>query len=140
MHRLLSPPDVAFWLPPLPLLLRWSGESYGGIYVPLFTQRLLQHNQQQAAKRTSAAPTAAAAAVTSEDEEPEVYNLVGYIVGNAVTDDEFDGNGQVDFAYGMGLIDPATYKSTRSICKVRTVAGRCRGRQPAQQASASLTG
>jgi serine carboxypeptidase-like clade 1 len=30
--------------------------------------------------------------------------MQGYIVGNGVTDDRFDGNALVPFAHGMGLI------------------------------------
>eukprot|EP00879_Flechtneria_rotunda_P016121 GHRR01016863.1.p1 GENE.GHRR01016863.1~~GHRR01016863.1.p1 ORF type:complete len:501 (+),score=113.92 GHRR01016863.1:376-1878(+) len=46
-----------------------------------------------------------------------MYNLAGYILGNAVTDDYYDGNGQLEFAYGLGLIDPDTYQDAHSICK-----------------------
>ena len=40
----------------------------------------------------------------------------GYMVGNPVTDDAIDGNGQVEFAYGMGLIDPVTYRELNKAC------------------------
>ena len=38
------------------------------------------------------------------------------MVGNAVTDDATDGNGQIEFAYGMGLIDPPTYRKLGQAC------------------------
>ena len=37
------------------------------------------------------------------------------MVGNGVTDDEFDGNALVPFAHGMGLISDDLYKVYMSI-------------------------
>ena len=44
-------------------------------------------------------------------------NLKGYMVGNAVTSDAIDGNGQVEFAHGLGFIDPPTYHKLEVTCK-----------------------
>ena len=38
------------------------------------------------------------------------------MVGNPVTDDVIDGNGQIEFAYGMGLIDPVTFGDLSRAC------------------------
>ncbi len=45
-----------------------------------------------------------------------VFVLQGYATGNGVTDDFYDGNGQPEFAYNMGLIDPATYDTLIDVC------------------------
>jgi carboxypeptidase C (cathepsin A) len=90
-----------------------AGESYGGVYVPLLTQRLLQHNQELAAGSSSSG--------SSSSSRGQPYNLAGYIVGNAVTDDATDSRGQVEYAYGLGLVDPGTYKDALDTCQVRAV-------------------
>lgn len=38
------------------------------------------------------------------------YCTQGYMVGNGVTDDEFDGNALVPFAHGMGLISDELFE------------------------------
>jgi serine carboxypeptidase-like clade 1 len=86
------------------------GESYGGVYVPLLARALLRHNERL--KQPGAATT------SSSSGWNQLYNLAGYLVGNAVTDGMYDGPGQVDFAFGMGLIDPDTYKDVKRTCKV----------------------
>lgn len=42
--------------------------------------------------------------------------LQGYLIGNGVADDVFEGNGQWEFAHGMGLIDPAIYADLQAAC------------------------
>ncbi|KAL6563498.1 carbohydrate-binding module 1 protein [Orobanche gracilis] len=60
-----------------------SGESYAGIYVPTLAYEV--------AKGIDAGVK-------------PVLNLEGYMVGNGVTDDVFDGNALIPFVHGMGLI------------------------------------
>ena len=109
-----------------------AGESYGGVYVPLLMRALLQHNQrlkqhQQPQRTHTPAHTHTQMHANSKGtSQPgsglhgaeERYNLAGYIVGNAVTDDIYDGIGQVEFAFGLGLIDPQTYHYVKQTCKV----------------------
>lgn len=38
------------------------------------------------------------------------FNVQGYLIGNPVTDDVFDGNAIVSFAHGMGLIPDKLFK------------------------------
>jgi hypothetical protein len=78
----------------------------------LLTQRLLQHNQRATAGSSSSG--------SSSSSSSKPYNLAGYIVGNAVTDDATDSRGQVEYAYGLGLVDPLTYKATLDKCEVCT--------------------
>ncbi|CAL5353378.1 unnamed protein product [Camellia sinensis] len=50
-----------------------------------------------------------------------ILNFKGYMVGNGVTDDEFDGNALVPFAHGMGLISDelfeVVHKEVTAECK-----------------------
>lgn len=79
------------WSRPCPLLRACrqtndffvAGESYAGVYVPLVTRAVLDGNEA--------------------GQEPEL-RLRGYIVGNGVTDERFDGDALVPFAYGKSLI------------------------------------
>lgn len=93
------------------------GESYGGVYVPLLTRALLRHNQRLQQQASSSTDNNSGSNSDSSSSDLE-YNLAGYIVGNAVTDDFYDGSGQAEFAFGMGLIDPETYKMVKRTCKV----------------------
>lgn len=94
-----------------------SGESYGGVYVPVLARALLRHNQRLHQQQPHASAAASSTGVQGQD-PPAGYNLVGYVVGNGVTDDVYDGSGQVEFAFGLGLIDPQTYKAVKHTCKV----------------------
>jgi carboxypeptidase C (cathepsin A) len=60
-----------------------AGESYAGVYVPLVGRAVLDGNEA--------------------GQEPAL-RLRGYIVGNGVTDERFDGDALVPFAYGKSLI------------------------------------
>lgn len=44
------------------------------------------------------------------------FHTQGYATGNGVADDVYDGNGQAEFAYNMGLLDPPTYVHLRDVC------------------------
>lgn len=50
-----------------------------------------------------------------EDSEP-AFNLKGYLVGNPVTDSNFDEPSRIPFAHGMGLISDETYEAYKGSC------------------------
>lgn len=72
-----------------------GGDSYSGYTVPV---------------------TAMDIATSSDDEEPPKLNLVGYLVGNAATDDRYDTGGKVPFMHGMGLISDELYEAAKQGC------------------------
>ncbi|GMN34052.1 hypothetical protein TIFTF001_044861 [Ficus carica] len=72
-----------------------SGESYAGVYVPTLTYEV--------AKGIEAGIT-------------PIINLKGYMVGNGVTDDEFDGNALIPFVHGMGLISDDLFQEVNTEC------------------------
>ncbi|GAB4830358.1 Serine carboxypeptidase-like 20 [Ancistrocladus abbreviatus] len=73
-----------------------SGESYAGVYVP----------------------TLAAEVVKGLDLSVRpVINFKGYMVGNGVTDEVFDGNALVPFTHGMGLISNDLYDNIVKECQ-----------------------
>ncbi|XP_047957115.1 serine carboxypeptidase 1-like [Salvia hispanica] len=72
-----------------------SGESYAGVYVPTLAFEVA--NGIDAGVKP-------------------VVNLKGYLVGNGVADDVFDGNALVPFAHGMGLISDELYEAVNSEC------------------------
>ncbi|MEW5301933.1 MAG: hypothetical protein WDW36_004757 [Sanguina aurantia] len=67
-----------------------SGESYGGIYVPMLARKLLERK---------VAP-----------------RLKGYLIGNGVGDDVIDGNAQMEFAHAKDIIDTPTFRSLQRAC------------------------
>ncbi|KAM0935779.1 putative carboxypeptidase C [Dioscorea sansibarensis] len=72
-----------------------AGESYAGVYVPTL---------------------AAEVAKGIVDGQTPIINLKGYMVGNGVTDTQFDGDALVPFAHGMGLISNDIYKEVYAAC------------------------
>uniref|UniRef100_A0A2P2LUU3 Carboxypeptidase n=1 Tax=Rhizophora mucronata TaxID=61149 RepID=A0A2P2LUU3_RHIMU len=66
-----------------------SGESYAGVYVPTLAYEVVKGIDAGA---------------------KPVLNFKGYMVGNGVTDEEFDGNALVPFAHGMGLISDDLFR------------------------------
>ncbi|XP_065881157.1 serine carboxypeptidase-like 2 isoform X2 [Euphorbia lathyris] len=73
-----------------------AGDSYSGITLPAIVHRIIKGNEQRM--------------------EP-LINLKGYIIGNPVTDINFDGNAQIPFAHGMGLISDELYQSLKITCE-----------------------
>ncbi|XP_022771561.1 serine carboxypeptidase-like 20 isoform X2 [Durio zibethinus] len=73
-----------------------AGESYAGIYVPTLSYEVVKG--------------------IDAGTKP-VTNFKGYLVGNGVTDDEFDGNALVPFAHGMGLISDELYEEVKNECR-----------------------
>lgn len=72
-----------------------AGESYAGVYVPTLAFEVANGID------TGVKP---------------VLNLKGYVVGNGVTDEEFDGNALVPFAHGMGLISDDLFEEVNREC------------------------
>ncbi|XP_056177314.1 serine carboxypeptidase-like 20 [Syzygium oleosum] len=73
-----------------------AGESFAGIYVPILAFEVA--NGIDAGVKP-------------------VLNLKGYIIGNGVTDEKFDGNALVPFTHGMGLISDDLFEEVNRECK-----------------------
>ncbi|KAG5013993.1 hypothetical protein AAZX31_09G228600 [Glycine max] len=73
-----------------------AGESYAGVYVPTLAFEVAK------GIRSGTKP---------------VINFKGYMVGNGVTDEIFDGNALIPFVHGMGLISDTIYENLQSSCK-----------------------
>ncbi|KAK9265555.1 hypothetical protein L1049_021561 [Liquidambar formosana] len=73
-----------------------AGESYAGVYVPTLASEVVKGIQSRA---------------------KPIINFKGYMIGNGVTDENFDGNALVPFAHGMGLISEDIYKDVEATCK-----------------------
>ncbi|XP_072990550.1 serine carboxypeptidase II-2-like [Typha latifolia] len=72
-----------------------TGESYAGHYVPQLAQAIVRYNMR-----------------TGENS----INLIGYMVGNALTDDFHDHYGIFEFMWASGLISDQTYKLLNVFC------------------------
>ncbi|XP_039155655.1 serine carboxypeptidase-like 20 [Eucalyptus grandis] len=72
-----------------------SGESYAGIYVPTLASEVVKGIQIG---------------------KTPLINFKGYMIGNGVTDEKFDGNALVPFAFGMGLISSDIYEACQTTC------------------------
>lgn len=72
-----------------------SGESYGGIYVPMITREVVRGIE------AGVSPT---------------IHLKGYMIGNGCTDAAVDGNALVPFAYGHGLISIDQFQNLEKVC------------------------
>ncbi|XP_057482860.1 serine carboxypeptidase-like 20 [Actinidia eriantha] len=72
-----------------------AGESYAGIYVPTLAYEVVKGINARV---------------------KPIINFKGYVVGNGVTDDEFDGNALVTFAHGMGLISDELFEEVSADC------------------------
>lgn len=72
-----------------------AGESYAGVYVPMLSNEVVKG--------------------LDAGDKPTL-NFKGYMVGNGVTDDVFDGNALVPFAHGMGLISDELYQEVTTEC------------------------
>ncbi|KAF8087528.1 hypothetical protein N665_0581s0016 [Sinapis alba] len=73
-----------------------GGDSYSGMVVPALVQEISKANYLCC--------------------KPPI-NLQGYVLGNPVTDIEFDENHQIPYAHGMALISDELYESMKRICK-----------------------
>ncbi|KAL5057688.1 hypothetical protein RYX36_029292 [Vicia faba] len=76
-----------------PLFL--AGESYAGVYVPTLADKIVKGIEAGT--------------------KPKL-NFKGYLIGNPVADEIFDGNALVPFAHGMGLISDQIFEDTTKAC------------------------
>ncbi|KAJ7979598.1 Carboxypeptidase [Quillaja saponaria] len=72
-----------------------AGESYAGHYVPQLAKKIHDYNKANS---------------------HPIINLKGFIVGNAVTDNYYDGIGTVTYWWSHSLISDQTYKSILKNC------------------------
>ncbi|XP_047064147.1 serine carboxypeptidase-like 15 isoform X1 [Lolium rigidum] len=87
-----------------------AGDSYSGMIVPAITLEI---------------------AKWKEDGNGPALNLKGYLVGNPVTDGNFDNPARVPFAHGMGLISDEMYQAYKDSC------GADQSRQQSRQCTSS---
>ncbi|KAE9617956.1 putative carboxypeptidase C [Lupinus albus] len=80
----------------LPNSLFISGASFAGIYVPTLAHEIVKG--------------------IDSGVQPKL-NFKGYMVGNAVTDEKFDGNALVPFAHGMGFISDQLFEEVTKQCE-----------------------
>lgn len=73
-----------------------SGESYGGHYVPQLSEIIHDNNK----------------VVREED----YINLKGFIIGNAVINDETDQRGMIDYAWDHAVISDQLYQKIKTTC------------------------
>eukprot|EP00253_Pinus_taeda_P005727 PITA_05727 len=77
-----------------------TGESYGGHFVPQLAEVIFDRNNG-----------------TNKD---NVINLKGFMVGNAVIDNDHDTNGMVDYAWTHAVISDEEYHSLKNSCNSKT--------------------
>ncbi|CAN6974925.1 unnamed protein product [Brassica oleracea var. botrytis] len=73
-----------------------SGDSYSGKIIPAMVQEISKGNDLGF--------------------KPQI-NLEGFVIGNPVTDTEFEHNQRIPFAHGMALISDELYESLERSCK-----------------------
>ncbi|KAK7304823.1 hypothetical protein VNO77_42712 [Canavalia gladiata] len=71
-----------------------AGESYAGHYIPQLAKKVHDYNKKN----------------------PHILNLKGFLVGNAVTDDHYDGVGTVTYWWSHSMISDQSYKSILKYC------------------------
>ncbi|WVZ12712.1 hypothetical protein V8G54_017242 [Vigna mungo] len=71
-----------------------AGESYAGHYVPQLAKKIHDYNKKN----------------------PQIINLKGFIVGNAVTDSYNDGIGTITYWWSHSMISNQSYKSILKYC------------------------
>jgi len=80
-----------------------SGESYAGIYVPRLVERIDWFIQNCSANKSCT----------------YIPKLVGFIVGNGVTDYDYDNDGALlEMAFWYGIIDTSDYTNIKANCMV----------------------
>ncbi|RVW82494.1 Serine carboxypeptidase-like 18 [Vitis vinifera] len=72
-----------------------AGDSYSGLFVPIIAQKISDGNEA--------------------GQEPHM-NLNGYLLGNALVDENIDFNSRVPFAHRMTFLSDKLYKKTEASC------------------------
>ncbi|XP_042395179.1 serine carboxypeptidase-like 34 [Zingiber officinale] len=73
-----------------------SGESYAGHYVPQLSEKIFDENKQ-----------------ASKD---DYINFKGFMIGNALLDDDTDQTGMIDYAWDHAVISDRVYKDVKTKC------------------------
>ncbi|KAM3343018.1 serine carboxypeptidase-like 34 [Capsicum galapagoense] len=73
-----------------------AGESYAGHYVPQLAEQIFDNNKK----------------VKKEDH----INIKGFMIGNALMDDETDQKGMIDYAWDHAVISDHLYHSIKRVC------------------------
>ncbi|KHN05459.1 Serine carboxypeptidase-like 34 [Glycine soja] len=73
-----------------------SGESYAGHYVPQLSELIFDNNRNPA--------------------EKDYINFKGFLIGNALLDDETDQKGMIDYAWDHAVISDGVYNNITTIC------------------------
>ncbi|KAI5431502.1 variant 2, dihydropyrimidinase [Lathyrus oleraceus] len=77
-----------------------AGESYAGVYVPTLAHKVVQGIEAGIKPKLNF----------------KGFEFVGYLIGNPVADEQFDGNALVPFAHGMGLISDQILENITKAC------------------------
>ncbi|KAJ0967054.1 hypothetical protein J5N97_023971 [Dioscorea zingiberensis] len=73
-----------------------AGESYAGHYVPQLSEKIFDANKE---------------------DSPENYiNFKGFMIGNALMDDETDQRGMIDYAWDHAVISDKVYSDVKKTC------------------------
>uniref|UniRef100_A0A0D9V0E8 Carboxypeptidase n=1 Tax=Leersia perrieri TaxID=77586 RepID=A0A0D9V0E8_9ORYZ len=73
-----------------------SGESYAGHYVPQLADFVYERNKDKKANR--------------------YINLKGFIVGNPLTDDQYDSKGLAEYAWSHSVVSDEIYERIKKVC------------------------
>jgi serine carboxypeptidase-like clade 1 len=90
-----------------------AGESYAGVIVPMLVDALV--DKLTTSRRGRRTTPSGDDSNNNSASFPDL-NLRGYVLGNAVTDDVYDGNAKPPFAWGMSLLDPPTWRALQRDC------------------------
>ncbi|XP_037493464.1 serine carboxypeptidase-like 17 isoform X1 [Jatropha curcas] len=91
----------------LPSPVYIAGDSYSGIPLPAIVQQISNGNEE------GMEPLINLKVLFKKKKK----NLKGYILGNPITDPNFDTNSKVSYAHGMGLISDELYESLKRSCR-----------------------
>ncbi|KAJ8440354.1 hypothetical protein Cgig2_012790 [Carnegiea gigantea] len=81
-----------------------AGESYAGVFIPTLASNILKGHDSGSKPIINL-------------KIADMTYIQGYMIGNGVTDEQFDGNALVPFAHGMGLISDGLYEEVVKECQ-----------------------